>query len=177
MKKCNYCGRENDDKAIACTECGNEFSASPKSETDQDLRDPALSPVVVATFASLQEASLLAGRLEEAGIEAFVPEEYSEQVFSAVIPLARLTVRVAAKDYEAARAVIVAEGGEERELATASPGDSELKGRTGATHRAAGSDADPACSEGGKLCVSCNTVVPSEATICPKCGWPQPPPI
>ena len=54
---------------------------------------------------------MLAGRLAAAGIEAYIPEEYAEQVFSGVVALERLTVRVAAKDYEAAKA-IVAESGE-----------------------------------------------------------------
>ncbi len=74
-------------------------------EPEPQLRDPAFSPVVVGTFSSLQEAKLLADRLEAAGIEAEIPEEYAPQVFSAVIPLELMTVRVAAKDYEAARAV------------------------------------------------------------------------
>src|SRR3974390_1062214 len=106
MKKCSYCGGENQDEALACSECGNEFHVVPEAETDPRLLDPALTPVVVAKFSSLQQASVLVGRLEEAGIQAWIPEEYAEQVFSGVIGLERLTVRVAAKDYRAAMAVI-----------------------------------------------------------------------
>jgi hypothetical protein len=105
MKKCPYCGRENEAAALACVECGKEFEPPPSSETDSQLLDPALSPVVVATFTSLPEASLLVDRLEAAGIEADIPEEYSPQVFSGVIALEQLTVRVAAKDYEAAKRI------------------------------------------------------------------------
>jgi len=104
MKKCSYCGRESEDAAVACRECGKEFGAEAAPEVE--LTDPALSPVIVATQDSLQEAQLLVDRLAAAGIEAFIPEEYSTQVFSAVVPLEPLTVRVAARDAEAARAIL-----------------------------------------------------------------------
>src|SRR5579864_416128 len=105
MKKCNYCGRENADAAVACSGCGKPLDAARAPEPAADLRDPALAPVVVATFSSLQEASILVDRLAAAGVEATIPEEY-EQVFSGIIPLTRLTVRVAAKDYQAALEVL-----------------------------------------------------------------------
>ncbi|SRR5258708_6500929 len=106
MRKCEYCGGENDDVSVACCKCGQELEVLPAPAPLTDLLDPAFSPVIVATFSSLQEASLLADRLEAAGIEAFIPEEFATQVFSAVIPLERLTVRVAAKDHAAAMAVV-----------------------------------------------------------------------
>ena len=34
MKSCGYCGRENDDAAVRCTECGTEI------ETPQSVPDP-----------------------------------------------------------------------------------------------------------------------------------------
>jgi hypothetical protein len=109
MKKCPYCGRENDDTLAVCSECGVELTRPPAPGIDPQLTDPALSLVTIATFSSPQEASLLVARLEAAGIEACIPEEYGAQVFSAVIPMERLTVRVAAKDYEAAKALIAEE--------------------------------------------------------------------
>ncbi len=50
---------------------------------------------------------MLVARLEAAGIEACIPEEYGPQLFSTVIPLGCVTVRVAVKDVEAARAIAV----------------------------------------------------------------------
>src|SRR5579864_6377801 len=99
--KCPYCGRENDNSSVVCSECGVELAPPPTPRTDPRLTDPALSLVAVAAFSSLAEASLLVARLDAAGIEACIPEEYAPQVFSAVIPLERLTVRVAAKDFDA----------------------------------------------------------------------------
>jgi putative signal transducing protein len=105
MKTCDYCGRQNDDTAELCVECGKAL-AQRAEPTDPQLLDPALRPVIVATFSNLQQASVLAARLQAAGIEATIPEEYAPQVFSAVIPLERITVRVPAKDYEAAKAFL-----------------------------------------------------------------------
>lgn len=103
MKPCSYCGRDNDDTATRCGGCGTPFS--PSSPAAPGLTNAAQALVVLATFATVEQASLLAGRLEAAGIDACIPEEYASGVFSAVLPLSSVTVRVAAKDLEAARAV------------------------------------------------------------------------
>ncbi len=100
MKICAYCGHQNEDAAVSCVECGKQFET--RKTPDPELLDPSLSPKVVATFNLLQEAKLLVDRLQAAGIDADIPEEYGSQVFSAVIPLEPITVRVAAKDYPAA---------------------------------------------------------------------------
>ena len=105
MKTCPYCGHANEDNASICGGCGETLTA-PSSKTDPQLKDPALAPKIVATFSNLEEASVLKGRLEAAGIEAWIPEEFEPQVFSAVIPLERITVRVAVKDYSSAQALL-----------------------------------------------------------------------
>jgi putative signal transducing protein len=174
MKKCPYCGRENEAVALVCVECAKEFeSASPPAEVEPELLDPGLSPVVVATFSSLPEASLLVGRLEAAGIEAHIPEEYSAQIFSAVIALEPLTVRVAAKDYDAAMRII-AEGSEAPPTEAQAEGSflSNDSGRRGTISEPESQrDEDPS---GGKLCVSCGAAIPQAARQCHKCGWTQP---
>jgi hypothetical protein len=110
MKKCSYCGRENAETVIACSECGTEFEASGVSAVDPVLVDPALSLVIVATFGNVVDATMVKTRLEAAGIEACIPEEYTPQIFWYVVtsPLEQVTVRVAAKDYEEAKAILAA---------------------------------------------------------------------
>jgi hypothetical protein len=108
MKKCSYCGRESDDVADACFECGTEFSPPEASEVDPQLQDPALALVIVGTFRNVVDATMVKTRLEAAGIEACIPEEYTPHILWFVItsPLERVTVRVAAKDYETARQIL-----------------------------------------------------------------------
>jgi hypothetical protein len=104
MKECSYCGHSNVDSATVCEECGTAF---PVPELiDPRLTDPAESLVILKTFDDVPAASLLKDRLEQAGIEACIPEELGPSPFSIVKPLARVTVRVAQKDIEAAREVL-----------------------------------------------------------------------
>ena len=60
---------------------------------------------------SVVDASLVMTRLEAAGIEACIPEEYTPQIFwnCTPSPLESVTVRVAAKDYEEARPLLADE--------------------------------------------------------------------
>src|SRR2546425_10258754 len=111
MKNCSYCGRENDDAAVACSECATEFESLPAHEVDQQLQDSALSLVIVGSFTNVIDATMVKTRLEAAGIEACIPEEYTPQIFWYGIPspLERITVRVAAKDYETARQILAAD--------------------------------------------------------------------
>lgn len=167
MKRCAYCGCPNEDSAVACCECGVEFETSSSPDPEPQSIDPTLSPVIVARFSSLPQTSLLAGRLEAAGIEALIPEEYSEQIFSGVVGLERVTVRVAAKDYEAAMAV-VAEGAE------ATAADLPLGSSESQQDATEASKEETSAQEARTLCVSCGAVIPETAHLCPKCGWTQP---
>ena len=166
MKKCSYCGRENNDTSIVCFECGVELAGPAKIESDPQLTDPDLALVAVATFSSLQEASLLVDRLGAAGIEACIPEEYAPQVFSGIIPLERLTVRVAAKDYEAAKAMIAQDVGGEQVSSDVPQDQKILSGEK--------SEATTRQPPDGKPCVACGEAIPSDSKTCPACGWTQP---
>lgn len=75
-------------------------------KVDPQLTDPAESLVIVATFGDTVEASLLKDRLEQAGIEACVPEELDPSPFGNFAPLSHVTVRVAERDYQAAKEVL-----------------------------------------------------------------------
>ena len=92
MKKCGYCGCENDDNAAHCRECGTEFAVAevpqakpplkPMSEADDSeyhfaplteaQRNQDL--VELVRCRTLMEAELLVSRLEAAGIWAFIPD-------------------------------------------------------------------------------------------------------
>jgi len=111
MKKCSYCGRENEDAATVCGECGTEFKAPEMSpEEEAKLKDPAEALVTVAAFDDFNQAAVLKTRLEGAGIETIIPEEFAMNIFSINKPVEeRFTVRVAAKDVAAAKE-IMAEG-------------------------------------------------------------------
>jgi len=172
MKKCPYCAHENEDAAVVCLICHTELDPPPAPRVDPQLEDPALSLRVVATFRNVVDAGLFRARLEAAGIEACIPEEYTPQIFWNVIPspLESVTVQVAAKDYEAAK-VLFAEyvdtsltathpGAAEPEETPASPGDTVVE------------EADDAQSR--KVCVACSAKIPEDARLCPKCGWTQP---
>jgi len=173
MKTCAYCGGENEDQAMACSGCGTKFETAPEPVfEDPDLTDPGLAPVVVATFRNLPEASFLVERLQEAGIEAWLPEEFG-QVFSGVIALDPITVRVTAKDLEAAKGVI-----EEIRATAIVPGPSnssvpgQIEGSSGQLNL--NQPAKPSEPGTQKLCVACSKVIPANAVLCPICGWTQP---
>ena len=119
MKTCSYCGRQNDDTAIVCSECGTGRASLPAPEVDPQLSDPAGALVLIASFDTMAQASLLLTRLEAAGIEACIPEEYASQLSSTVIPLGCVTVRVAARDIVAAQAIAVGLAEPERSSAAA----------------------------------------------------------
>jgi len=108
MKKCPYCGHENGDEATACLICHTALTRPPEDEADPQLVDPSLALVVVGTYRTVVEATVVKARLEAAGIEACIPEEYTPQILWAAVPspLEAVTVRVAAKDYEAARQLL-----------------------------------------------------------------------
>jgi|SRR5689334_15706565 len=109
MKECSYCGHANNDVATVCEECGTAFPV-PEAPTDPKLTDPAEAPVILKTFDDVPEASLLKDRLEQAGIEAWIPEEFDTSPYSTFKPEIRVTVRVAQKDLQAAREVLGTEG-------------------------------------------------------------------
>lgn len=100
MKTCSYCGRENEEAALVCEECATEFH--PLDLVQPALTDPTETLVVVAVFGDLVHATLLKDQLDAAGIQSCIPEELASSPFGTLLPLGRITVRVARRDYEAA---------------------------------------------------------------------------
>jgi hypothetical protein len=108
MKQCSYCGEQNEDEAEVCLICHTPLMPETHAEVDPQLVDPELDLVIVGTYRNAVDATVVKTRLEAAGIEACIPEEYTPQIFwyAVTSPLEPVTVRVAAKDYEAARQLL-----------------------------------------------------------------------
>jgi hypothetical protein len=106
MKICSFCGQENEEALAFCHDCGMDLASERTSDqVSEDLSKPL---AVVATFGDSVEASIVQGRLEQAGIEACIPEELDPSPFGNFMPLARVTVRVAEKDLQEAKEILAA---------------------------------------------------------------------
>ena len=98
MKICAYCGRENDDAAVQCRECGTD-----EFKSDAPVDTPSLPPTAVPTklefvplapeerendfvtltrCRTLLEADMIVAQLESAGISAFIPDQFLMQSIS-----------------------------------------------------------------------------------------------
>jgi hypothetical protein len=128
---------------------------------------------VVATFRNVVDAGLFRARLEAAGIEACIPEEYTPQIVWNVIPspVETVTVRVAAKDYEAAKALMA--DYVDTSIIAALPAAEEREAQIGNVPDER-QDGTLTASQGRTECVSCGAIIPGTAKLCPKCGYTQP---
>ena len=131
MKHCAYCGKENDDDAVSCRECGTEeFKEAPRADKPAESMTP--EPEIVATkleFMSLTpqemqmdvvnlmrcrtlgEADLLVAQLEAAGIHAFIPDQFLMQNIGFNLnTYGYVRVQVSPNDFEAAKEVLAGPG-------------------------------------------------------------------
>src|ERR1700733_6021164 len=123
MKKCDYCGRENDGAAVHCRECGTEFPRAeipaplpPEKPAGPEYEFASLSAdernqdlVNLVRCRTLLEADMLVSRLEAAGIPAFIPDQNLVQMVAwNVNTYGYVRVQVSPKDYDAARELITA---------------------------------------------------------------------
>jgi hypothetical protein len=124
MKECAYCGRENDDDAVQCRECGTaefkgDITAKAHSEKAEEpnrprYQIPPLSPAnkqhtwaTLITCGTLVEADLVVCQLEAAGITTFIPDQsLMLAVGWNLNTYGYVRVQVSPKDYEAARELI-----------------------------------------------------------------------
>ena len=111
MKKCNYCGRQNDDEATTCRACGlADFEAKPdpvikqcKKETDEAPPTPVANKkgaVITLKCRTPDEAYLVAEELERADIIAILPDE--ESLLLEYRKTGYVEVMISAKAYESA---------------------------------------------------------------------------
>jgi hypothetical protein len=111
MKKYDYCGRANDDSAIACRECGSsDFASEHERVSVTESRKPepdeiSLAPIALKEGCAMTlklrtpgEAYLVCDELEAADIVTILPEE--EELRSQFEQNGYVEVRVSAKAYE-----------------------------------------------------------------------------
>ena len=127
MKKCSYCGKENDDDALCCRECGTEGFQTPASAekpAEPVAPEPEFEPaklefmtptpqememdlVNLIRCRTLGEADLLVAHLETAGIPAFIPDQFLMQNIGFNLnTYGYVRIQVSPKDYEAAKEVL-----------------------------------------------------------------------
>ena len=131
MKICAYCGKENDDEAVCCRECGTDGfkeSASADKRAEPAAPEPefasaklefltptpqemAMDLVNLIRCRTLGEADLLVAQLETAGIPAFIPDQFLMQnVGFNLNTYGYVRIQVSPKDYEAAKEFLSGSG-------------------------------------------------------------------
>lgn len=125
MDVCSYCGRENRENAAVCSQCGKaEFQSGPPDETrltpvSQPKREFEFEPfhatekendfVTLLRCRTLLAADLIVSRLESAGIQAFIPDQFLMQAVSwNVNTFGFVRVQVLSSDYAAAKEFLMA---------------------------------------------------------------------
>ncbi len=128
MKPCAYCGRENEDDAVYCRECGTtEFQGEVAKTTPKPPPLPPPPPAVLAPpvprllppalmtadfvlllrCRTLFEADLISSWLAAAGIRAFIPDEFLMQLVCWNLnTYGYVRVQVPPKDYTDARELL-----------------------------------------------------------------------
>ena len=100
-KECPTCELMNAEEADTCRHCGTAFFFELEC-LDPKFDDPADELVILASYRSLIDATMVKGLLEDNGVAACVPEELAPSL--GMIEAA--TVQVARKDFEAARRIL-----------------------------------------------------------------------
>ena len=106
MKKCAYCGRENSDDAVRCSECGTDEFKTEARDTLPEL-DEQEELVTLTTCQRLTDADMVLGKLASIGIEAFIPDEFLMQTIGFNLnTYGFVRVQVRRKDLEAAKTLV-----------------------------------------------------------------------
>ena len=127
MKRCTYCGREENDDTTNCSQCGKAAftsiaSNAPTTESERVPKGkgklefvPLLTEdahndlVTLLRCRTLLDADLIALRLKSAGIRAFIPDEFLMQSISwNVNTFGFVRVQVPPADYQAAKDFLLA---------------------------------------------------------------------
>lgn len=115
MKKCTYCGRENDNSATHCSGCFQDDRFEPAASDQAEEVDVQDELVTLTACARLPDADLIASRLESAGIKAFIPDQHLMQSVGLDLnAFGYVRVQVARKDFASAKELLA-------QTATSSP--------------------------------------------------------
>ena len=161
MKKCAYCGRENDDGLTWCGDCGTELAETPMAtevaepwermavldhEVEAERLDVELTrqdiPHVMISYCDSAFDGLFQAAQGWGHVEA--PSEHKEAILSLIRDIREKSNSTLVKN-------IVSEG---------SP--------------AMGRAEQPAEAPTNRQCVACGAAIPDDASLCPKCGWTPP---
>jgi Putative prokaryotic signal transducing protein len=115
MKECAYCGRQNEDAAMRCQECGtDEFKTGALAKVIDPEPDPKDELVTLLSARNLPEADLIKGRLGAAGVEVFIPDEFLMQAVGFNLnTFGYVRVQVLRKDLAKAKELLSAPGEQE----------------------------------------------------------------
>jgi len=121
MKRCDYCGRENESNTTHCRECGTEFKVSHIAEPVAEMPKPPFdfaplaaedlgrNLVTLVRCRTLWEADLIVSQLEAVGIISFIPDQFLMQaVCWNLNAYGYVRVQVSPSDYDAAREILSA---------------------------------------------------------------------
>jgi hypothetical protein len=101
-KECPVCELMNTEEADTCRHCGTAFFFELEC-LDPRFDDPGDELVVVGRYGNVIDASFVKGVLQENNIDACIPEDLTPHIFPLI---ETVTVRVAAKNVEAAKQII-----------------------------------------------------------------------
>lgn len=107
MKKCTYCGRENEDDATYCSGCFQDDRFETDTQNQSEQVDDQDDLVTVTACARLTDADLVASRLEIAGIKTFIPDQHLMQAVGLDLnAFGYVRVQVSRKDFTNAKELL-----------------------------------------------------------------------
>ena len=158
MKKCSYCGQENEDSAQKCSECGKEFQTRPLSELGRWDRIAVLSNEVEAEHLDVE---LNNRQIPHAMIS------YADSALDGIYQTTRGWGHVETPEEHRAAALTIL-----KDIRLAAAESEEDSQATVPERPEPASESETAGPR--KLCVSCRASIPESAEFCPQCGYTQP---
>ena len=106
MKKCSYCGRDNTDEALRCSECGTEFAPGAMDSESNNGNHDKEKTVTIRIFSNHEAAEIAASKLEAHGIRCWVHADDCGGMYPNLTMAAGVRLYVLAADAEVANALL-----------------------------------------------------------------------